>query len=116
MQTRREFLAGATVTLILVPVAAACASSSGGGGGGGCDGLDATSSVAQGHTHTLCVPRTDLTSPPAGGMTYTTSGPDPTHTVTLTQAQLEAIESGQTVQVTTSVANGHTHDFVLQNA
>ncbi|HEY1691637.1 MAG TPA: hypothetical protein VGG39_05730 [Polyangiaceae bacterium] len=117
MQTRREFLSHvATVTLFLVPLAeAACSSSSGNGSSSGsCDGLDPTSTVALGHTHTVCVPSADLSNPPSGGATYTTSGPDPTHTITLTQAQLQSIQSGQSVTVTTSVANNHTHDFTLQ--
>jgi hypothetical protein len=33
--------------------------------------------------------------------------------VTLTQAQLQSIEGGQTVTVTSSVANNHTHDFAI---
>jgi hypothetical protein len=115
MQTRREFVRQATVTLFLVPLAAvACSSSSNGSSSGGCDGLDPTSTVALGHTHTVCVLSSDLSSPPSGGVTYTTSGPDPTHTVTLTQAQLQSIQSGQSVTVTTSVANNHTHDFTIQ--
>jgi hypothetical protein len=76
--------------------------------------VQTTSTVAFGHTHTLCVPTADLTSPPAGGATYTSSGPDPTHTVALTQAQLQSIEGGQTVTVTSSVANSHTHDFAIR--
>jgi hypothetical protein len=116
MQTRREFVTQATVTLFLVPLAAmACSSSSSGSGSGGsCDGLDPTSTVALGHTHTVCVLSSDLSSPPSAGVTYTTSGPDPTHTVALTQAQLQSIQSGQSVTVTTSVANNHTHDFTIQ--
>jgi hypothetical protein len=35
------------------------------------------------------------------------------HTVTLTQAQLQSIQGGQSVTVTTSVANNHTHDFTI---
>jgi hypothetical protein len=114
MQTRREFLSQATIVLTLLPVAAAACSSSSAAGGGSCDGLDPTSTVASGHTHRVCVPQADLTNPPAGGATYTTSGPDPMHTITLTQAQLQSIQSGQSVTVTTSVANNHTHDFTLQ--
>ncbi len=110
MLNRREFLSRATVSLLLVPVAA-CSSSN--GSTPSCDGLDATSSVALGHTHTVCVLQTDLTSPPSAGVTYTTSGPDPTHMVSLTAAQLAMIQAGQTVTVTTSVANNHTHQFVL---
>jgi hypothetical protein len=59
--------------------------------------------VTNNHTHTLCVPTTDLTSPPAGGKTYTTSvALNHSHTVVLTQAQLQTIDSGGSVTVTTS--------------
>ena len=112
MQTRREFLSHATVTLFLVPVAAACSNSSS-ASSDSCAGFEATSSVAQSHTHTVCVLTADLTNPPAAGVTYTTSTPDPTHTVTLTQANLQAIQSGQTVMVTTSTDGGHNHTFPL---
>ena len=115
MQTRREFVTQATMTLFLVPLAAvACSSGSNPSSpGGSCNGLDPTSTVALGHTHTVCVLSSDLSNPPSGGVTYTTSGPDPTHTVTLTQAQLQSIQSGQSVTVTTSIANNHTHDFTI---
>ncbi len=122
--TRRELLAKSTV-LLLVPVAvAACSSSSspasGGssedaGGGNGCNGIFETSTVAGNHTHTLCVPTTDLTAPPAAGVTYTTSFDDGhDHTVVLTQAQLQSIEGGTAVTVTTSAPVPH--NFTIQKA
>jgi hypothetical protein len=118
MQTRRQFLEVATATLVLVPaVQAACGtgpmSTQPTPTGASCDGVLTTSSVVLAHTHTLCVPSSDLSSPPAGGATYTTSPPQPTHTVTLTQAELQAIEGGMTVTVTSSVAGSHTHDFAI---
>jgi hypothetical protein len=119
MQTRREFLSRATVTLFLVPIAAyGCSSaSSTSGGESACDGLDPTSTVAENHTHTVCVLQSDLSTPPAGGVMYTTSGPDPTHTVALSQTQLQSIQAGQPVTVTTSAApDGHTHDFTIQTS
>ena len=78
--TRRELLSKTTV-LFLVPVAAACSSnnSSGGGGtGNGCSGIFETSTDT-GHNHT----------------------------VALTQAQLQQIESGTAVTVTTSSPASH---------
>lgn len=134
MFSRREFLSRATVTLLLVPVTAACSSSSGSGAGpapdggeddgGTCMGLDPTSSVDLGHTHTVCVPSTDLASPPAAGATYTTSPPEANgvviagalHTITLTAAQLSMIEAGQSLTVTTTTNGGHDHQFVLTMA
>ncbi len=115
MPSRREFVFGATVALVLVPVAA-CSSNSSDGSTADCSGLSSTSSVAEGHTHTVCVPETDLTSPPSGGATYTTSGPEPTHTISPTAAQLTAINGGQSVTLTTSTNGGHDHQFVLSKA
>jgi hypothetical protein len=116
MQTRRQFLSSTVAVLILVP---ACASSSSGtssgadGGTKGCDGVSSTSTVALGHTHTVCVPQSDLSNPPEEGATYTTSPPMPMHTITLTAAQLASIEAGQTVTVTTSTNANHNHMFSI---
>jgi hypothetical protein len=72
------------------------------------------------HTHTLCVLTSDLASPPAAGVTYTTSSDGGhTHKVTLAQADLMAINAGQTMTVTSTSdldpANGsaHTHKFAI---
>src|SRR5262245_7909239 len=76
MMNRREFLKAGTVTLLLIPVTrslSGCGSSSPSTPGGtGCDGVSSTSTVVLAHSHTLCVPATDLTAPPAGGRTYNT--------------------------------------------
>ena len=123
MQTRREFLTGATTTLVLIPVAAlglgteACSSSStDGSSGGACNGVASTSSVANNHTHTVCVPTTDLTNPPASGASYTTSiALGHSHTVALTQQQLQSINGGQSVTVTSTGVEPN-HDFSIKKA
>jgi hypothetical protein len=129
MQSRREFLSSATVTLLLIPFGAtvvACgssnspapaASSNDSNGVAGCDnGIGETSTVANNHTHTICVLDTDLTNPPAAGVTYVTSNvEDHTHNVTFTQAQLQMINSGGSVTVTSS-APQPTHDFTVVKA
>jgi hypothetical protein len=75
------------------------------------------SSVTLGHTHELCVPASDLGSPPAGGTTYTTSTTQGHfHGVSLTQAQLAVVNQGGTVTITTTVIDKHTHDFQIQKA
>jgi hypothetical protein len=112
---RRDFL----VTLILVPVGAklaGCNAYGDGGSGGSCDGIESTSTVASGHTHTVCVPQSDLDSPPVAGRTYTTSSVGHTHTVTLSQADLGEIAAGGAVMVTTSLSNGHAHEFTISMA
>jgi hypothetical protein len=114
MMNRREFVSEATIAFLLVPIAA-CGSSGGTtpGSASDCSGVTSTSSVAFGHTHTVCVLETDLTSPPGGGVTYTTSGPDPTHTIALSAPQLTMMNGGQSVTVSTSTNGGHNHQFVL---
>ncbi len=112
MLSRRELLSQSTVLLLLVPVVA-CGSSS--PGASSCDGVFETSSVTNNHTHTLCVPTTDLTAPPAAGVTYTTSVSDShSHTVVLSQAQLQTIETGGTVMVVTS--SPAPHNFTIAKA
>lgn len=125
MLTRRQLLARGTTLLALVPVVGpllGCSSSGGDdGAGGACSGgIDTVSTVDAAHTHTLCIQTSDLTSPPAAGMTYTSSVEGGhSHRVTLTQAQLTSIGGGQTVTVTSSndvdTINGeaHTHQFAV---
>jgi hypothetical protein len=122
---RRTFLMNlskASVTLVLVPIGlGACSSSTENGtlgsspppgGPTSCDGVASTSSVAQGHTHTICVAATDLSNPPSAGATFTTSNAvGHSHEVSFTATQLVTIGSGGTAVVTTTSVNGHTHDF-----
>lgn len=128
MVTRRQF----TVTLVLTPIAAwlgeGCGGSDGYAGSSdgntsstnptiACDGLGAESSVAQGHTHELCVPANDLASPPLGGATYaTTTTEGHLHRVTIDAAGLGAINRGETIRVTSTTENGHVHSFSLARA
>jgi hypothetical protein len=119
MLTRRALLSQSTVLLLLVPVAGtlmACSSSGdSSASASSCDGSFETSTVTLAHTHTLCVPTTDLASAPSAGVTYTTSVSDGhDHTVMLTQAQLQSINGGQSVTVTTSSPNPH--NFTIAKA
>jgi hypothetical protein len=130
MISRRQF----TITLVLTPVAswlAACGGGDGYGGSGSardgttsdtsptiaCDGVGAKSSLVEGHAHDLCVPANDLSSPPGGGATYTTTTEDGhTHQVTLDAAQLAAVGRGEVVRVTTTTTEGHVHTYSLARA
>ena len=127
MLNRREFLsttAGGVVTLLLTPILSACGSTSSYGTSTTtnptnptCDGAGETSSITLGHSHTLCVPLSDLDNPPATGATYSTGVTNGhQHQVTLTQAQLMSVAHGQTVTVMTSTVESHTHDFPVQQA
>ena len=116
--SRRELLSrSSTVLLLLIPVAG-CSNSSveeADGDASACSGVFEISTVTNNHTHSLCVPSTDISSPPTGGATYTTStNLNHSHTVTLTQAQLQTIGSGGSVTVTTSAPLAH--DFTIQKA
>jgi hypothetical protein len=137
MQNRRQFLCtaikgatGATVTLLLTPLLG-CKSENEtttptpapattvNPTTPACDGAGATSTYVLNHSHTVCVPLADINAPPAAGMTYTTSSASSdlvtshNHQVSLTQAQLMSLAAGQTIVMTTSVSQSHTHDFSL---
>ena len=113
MLSRRDFL----VTLVFTPLIHACTSSDSGSTAppSSCDGAGETSTVTEGHTHTLCVPAAALGSPADGGETFTTSTANGhIHDVTFTQAQLMSVAQGGSVVVTTSTTEGHTHAFTVQ--
>src|SRR5215831_15537643 len=78
--------------------------------------LNVTSTVVNGHSHTVGVPAADQLHP--ADTTYTTSSTlNHTHTVMLTAAQLSSIAAGGTVTLTSSVSavtGTHTHDFTFQ--
>jgi hypothetical protein len=121
MLTRRQLLTRGTTMLLLVPIINACSSNNSSttadaaSGSGACAGIDSTSTVNDDHSHAVCVPTTDLTSPPTAGVTYTsTNVGNHTHTIMLTQAQLQMIESGSSVgPITSSSSDGHTHDWTI---
>jgi hypothetical protein len=126
MFTRRELLTRGTTLLLFVPVVGPIVGSmvgcSSGSDSPSCDGIDSTSTMdATQHTHTVCVPTSDLTNPPAAGVIYTTSSDSMhTHKVMLTQANLTAINTGQAVPVTSSSDNDpinnmiHSHVFSIR--
>jgi hypothetical protein len=78
--------------------------------------LTVTSTVVNGHSHTVNVSASDQLHP--ADTTYTTSSTlNHTHTVALTASQLASIAAGGTVTVTSSasaVTGNHTHDFTFQ--
>jgi len=132
MFTRRVFLTQATATLAMVPLACSMATAPAAGPGSGgnppadagaCVGVFTTSTNVSQHTHTLCVPESDLTATPPSGATYTSSNVnDPlnnvlhTHTVDLTAQQLSTINGGGQVVVTASTSDFHLHQFTITRA
>lgn len=119
MRSRREFVSGASVILLVAPVLAraiaACSSEN--DTPPSCDGAESTSSVVQMHAHVVCVSAALLAHPPAeGAMIATTPASGHQHAIALTSAELAKIASNERVTVTTSVAQSHTHDFSITRA
>ncbi len=109
MLSRRRFLGG----LVLV----GCSSSSEGTStvASSCSGASSTSSVAEDHTHELCVLASDLDAPPDPGVSYaTTLTHDHAHSVVLSSTQLTNIARGTAVVVQATPTSGHTHAFFIQ--
>ncbi len=66
------------------------------------------------HTHSVEILFADITSPPSGGITYTSSSTlNHTHTINLSMQQLTGINSGSTVTVTSSADGSHSHNWVI---
>jgi hypothetical protein len=72
-----------------------------------------TSSNADGHSHTFSLDVAALSSPPSAGVSGQTSASGHTHSVSITAAQLQTINAGQSVSVTTGNAAGHVHVFTF---
>jgi hypothetical protein len=76
-----------------------------------------TSTVANSHTHTVTIQRSDVETMPMAGITMMTSSNSAhTHSFAMTQAQLIACNGGGMVMVMTGssdVGGAHTHDFSI---
>ncbi|HEY3497887.1 MAG TPA: hypothetical protein VGK73_24480 [Polyangiaceae bacterium] len=115
MLARRKFIEGSTL-IALGPAAIACSNEDDDDDGDSqsCSGAGATTSVADGHTHFVCVENADLMAP-ATNATYETSVDDGhSHRIMLSADQLGEIADGGTVTVTTSNDDGHTHEVSLE--
>jgi hypothetical protein len=112
---RREFLVRIGELIVIIPAASVLASC--GSAPPKVPSLSYTSSNVQGHTHVVAIADSLLSAPPLSPPDMDTSSVfNHIHTVTLTQANLQDIENGQTVQITTSTADGHTHAFGFSKA
>jgi hypothetical protein len=109
---RRQVLVRLGGVLLAIPashILMACGSSD-----NGTQGLQFTSSNELGHTHTVTLQLTDLTNPPAAGVTKDTSvDMAHMHQVSLTEAELESIELGNSVTKITTNNDNHTHTFTF---
>jgi hypothetical protein len=117
---RRDFLRSSAVAGATFGLAVLTQSRCGGGDGGSPSGpSDNTSrtfvsSSDDGHTHSVTVNRSEVDSPPSGGISrQTTSNSGHTHTFTMTQAQLMSVQGGGTVTTTTTSDAGHTHTVTV---
>lgn len=76
-----------------------------------------TSSVANSHTHTVTIERSDVQNPPMTGMMGTTSSNSGhTHSFAMTHDQLMTCNGGGMVMVMTGnsdVGGAHTHEFSI---
>jgi len=73
-----------------------------------------TSTVVNGHSHTITIQKSELETPPVGGISRQTSvALYHSHSFAMTQAQLTAALTGPVV-ITTGITNDHTHDFTIQ--
>ena len=84
--------------------------------------ITVTSTVTLAHSHQVTISGTDIDNPPSANKTintteYGTAGyGGHYHTITLTPQDYQTIKDGGTVIVTTSVVNGHTHDFTIKKS
>lgn len=76
-----------------------------------------TSSSNNSHTHSVTLQRTEVETPPAGGIAKTTtSNSAHTHSFAMTQAELDTVDGGGSVTVTSGssdVGGAHTHTFTI---
>ena len=73
-----------------------------------------TSSETNLHSHSFSIPAVSLSSPPAAGVTgETTSAQLHSHLVVVRQVDLQNVEAGQSVKIETTSTVGHTHTFTF---
>jgi hypothetical protein len=127
--SRRDFFTRFGHLVVLVPIGTSVLLGAGCGNSGGSDCASAntvmdtgtaiivTSTCAgsgNGHDHDFTVQDTDLATPPAAGVSGNSSPYDDdqhVHTVSITQAQLQMIQAGQTVSIVSGTTLSHVHTF-----
>ena len=117
---RRSFIvkAGALFSLPLIITEIGC-DSYGDGGSTSPNGNDGntfsiTSSISDGHNHSVSVSRSNVNTPPTGSVTLTTSSAGHVHTITLTTSDYESLMKGDTIIITSTNVSGHMHTFSIK--
>jgi hypothetical protein len=75
-----------------------------------------TSSSVNDHTHTITLNKTELQSPPSGGISRETSSTNGhTHTFTMSASELSQAHNGSAMTIATAETNSHHHSFTIQS-
>ncbi len=74
--------------------------------------LTVSSACVDGHVHAFQITSQQLVSPPTSGVNgSTTTDRGHSHTVSLTQSEIQQIQAGERINKITAIANNHTHVF-----
>jgi hypothetical protein len=73
-----------------------------------------TSNLVGGHNHTITIKKTEVESPPSGGISRDTTLNGHLHTFAMSAADLTNVRGGASVNIDTSETNGHIHTFSIQ--
>ena len=73
-----------------------------------------TSSVDDGHSHSVNISQSNVDNPPTSNVILTTICPGHTHKITLTQSNYQDLMEGKTVFKTSTPSSGHTHTFSIK--
>jgi hypothetical protein len=73
-----------------------------------------TSNIVGDHSHTFGIEMGAIDMPPTGGVSGPSSVEEGhSHSVAVSTTQLSSVKAGQMVEVTTGTADGHTHVFTF---
>ena len=118
---RKQFLIYVTGAVGLSPLLLteiACDDSYGNGGNndGDVDNFTVASSVDNsGHSHTVKISYSNVSSPPSSDQTLqSSSSGNHTHSITLTTIDYEQLQAGQQITKTSTSSGGHKHTFMIE--
>jgi hypothetical protein len=123
--TRRDFSRGLVFAIVAIPAGRILAGCGGDGAltldeaptGAGEGSMTFTSSVVSGHAHTFTLDAIFVDDSPATGIPGRTGTVEKhSHSVVLSQEELDAIAAGGAVEKNTSLSNAHLHRFVFVRA